>query len=92
MYVVGVTSYSKILGSLGIYMNMNNFISVILPAYNEEDCILKTIDDVEAALKNAGLQFEIIVIDDGCTDRTVELAKERQVRILHHRRNFGVRA
>ncbi len=71
---------------------MSELLSVILPAYNEEDCILSTIDDVESTLKKANIPFEILVIDDGCTDKTVELAKARNVRIITHRKNMGVGA
>jgi polyisoprenyl-phosphate glycosyltransferase len=71
---------------------MNDFLSVILPAYNEEDCILSTIDDVEAALKGANLPYEIIVIDDGSKDKTADLARQRNVRLIQHRRNLGVGA
>ncbi len=67
-------------------------ISVILPAYNEEDCILSTIDEVEAPLKKAGIPFEIIVIDDGSKDRTAELALTKQIRLIRHKRNLGVGA
>jgi len=67
-------------------------VSVILPAFNEEDCILRTIDDVARALGGANVPYEIIVVDDGSTDRTVELAQQRQVRVVRHRRNLGVGA
>lgn len=70
----------------------NDLISVILPAYNEEDCILETIDGVASALSSAGLPHEIIVIDDGSTDRTAELAKTRNVQLIRHKRNLGVGA
>ncbi len=56
---------------------MSELISIILPAYNEADCILKTIDDVEAALKKASLNYEIIVIDDGSKDGTAEYLREK---------------
>ncbi|MCB4756000.1 MAG: glycosyltransferase family 2 protein [Elusimicrobia bacterium] len=71
---------------------MSDFISVVLPAYNEADCVLSTIDDVEKAMKAAQLPFEIIVVDDGSTDRTAELAAERNVRLIRHKRNLGVGA
>src|SRR5688572_13487154 len=71
---------------------MTDFISVVLPAYNEADCILKTIDDVEAALKGAQLSYEIIVVDDGSKDNTATLATERKVRLIRHKRNLGVGA
>ncbi|MDC0835915.1 glycosyltransferase [Geitlerinema sp. CS-897] len=47
-------------------------ISVIIPAYNAEDTIAETIDTV---LQQTFTDFEIIVIDDGSSDRTVEVIK-----------------
>ncbi|WP_017663477.1 glycosyltransferase [Baaleninema simplex] len=47
-------------------------ISVIIPAYNAEDTITETIDTV---LQQTFTDFEIIVIDDGSSDRTVEVVK-----------------
>jgi len=71
---------------------MSELITVILPAYNEEDCILSTIDDVERALKGASLTYEIVVVDDGSTDNTAALARQRNVRLVQHKRNQGVGA
>jgi lipopolysaccharide/colanic/teichoic acid biosynthesis glycosyltransferase/glycosyltransferase involved in cell wall biosynthesis len=56
-------------------------ISVIIPAYNAED----TLRDCLAALQNQSLardQYEIIVVDDGSTDRTAEIARQHKVRLI----------
>lgn len=50
-------------------------ISIVMPAYNEEKRIVKTLKDYVSFFKNRG-DFEILVITDGCTDGTVELVKE----------------
>lgn len=50
-------------------------ISVVVPAYNAERTILETIQSVQ---KQTFSDFEIIVIDDGSTDKTVELLKTVQ--------------
>ncbi len=52
-------------------------ISVIIPAYNEEYRIIPTIDKIYTYLKNKKYDFEIIVVDDGSTDRTVEMVKKQ---------------
>jgi len=67
-------------------------ISVILPAYNEEETIGKVIDDVNAVMKQQGYDFEIIVVDDASVDRTPEIAKSRGVTLLRHDINKGVGA
>src|SRR5215471_2971775 len=45
-------------------------LSVVMPARNEEDCIAGTVSQFAAALRDAAIPFEIIVIDDGSTDNT----------------------
>jgi len=45
-------------------------ISVIIPAYNEEDNIINTISETIRVLENINDDYEIIVIDDGSTDNT----------------------
>lgn len=51
---------------------MNIFTSIIIPTYNEELKIKNTLD----AIKNETLINEIIVVDDGSTDKTVEILKQ----------------
>ena len=73
------------------------YISVIIPAYNEEGIIENSINQVAEFLfrfipKNKS--FEIVVVDDGSTDTTGEivqrLSKERDYLFaVHHKRNFG---
>ncbi len=54
-------------------------LSVIIPAYNEEDRILPTVRRVREYLEGRFGDFEIIVIDDASTDATAELV-EREIR------------
>ena len=46
--------------------------SVLVPVYNREDCIQQTVDSV---LDQTYTNYELIVIDDGSTDRTLELLR-----------------
>lgn len=47
--------------------------SVVIPARNEEGCIAETVEKVTAALVSADVPHEIVVVDDGSTDRTGEV-------------------
>jgi len=48
-------------------------VSIVVPAYNEEKLITRTINTL---LESEGVQFEIIVVDDGSTDHTAEVVLE----------------
>lgn len=50
-------------------------ISIIIPAYNEGDQIYNTLEETSSTMKNLGLDYEIIVVDDGSADSTYEEAK-----------------
>ncbi len=68
-------------------------VSVVIPAYNEEEAILPVLDDVSAALEPLDLTYEIVVVDDGSADRTAELCQNREkVRAVSHGRNRGTGA
>lgn len=51
-------------------------ISIIIPAYNEEDRLPKTLDQIANYVKKNPDNFEVIVVDDASTDRTNEVAKK----------------
>lgn len=60
--------------------------TVVLPAYNEESAIPIVLADLNRHLDD---RFEILVIDDGSTDRTVAVASGFQCRVLRHPTNRG---
>ncbi len=69
-------------------------ISIIMPAHNEAKNIVHSIDETVTTLEDYGLEFEIIVIDDGSTDGTYEKAsslvnKYRTVRVVRCDKNMG---
>ncbi|MGI6464777.1 MAG: glycosyltransferase [Methanobacterium sp.] len=50
-------------------------VSVIIPMYNEEDNVFITLNEVKKVLKTCG-NYQIIAVDDGSSDRTLELLEE----------------
>lgn len=75
-------------------------LSVIIPAYNEEKRLPPTLRDIDKYLKRQTYNYEIIVVSDGSTDKTVEIVKSlmpeiRNLKILdfkeNHGKGFGVR-
>lgn len=64
-------------------------LSVIIPAYNEEQSIVSTVERVRETLSRCGIDGEILVVNDGSTDATGSLAVSTGVRVLGHERNLG---
>jgi glycosyltransferase involved in cell wall biosynthesis len=61
-------------------------LTVIIPAYNEEDTILRVIERV----REVPFSLQIIVVDDCSSDRTAELVQDLEgVELLRHQRNQG---
>ncbi|MEK6409154.1 MAG: glycosyltransferase family 2 protein [Acidobacteriota bacterium] len=72
-------------------------VSVCFPAYNEEATIERVLNEAHELLRASGLEYEILVCNDGCTDGTGRIAEEvanrlPQIRVLHNPRNLGIRA
>ncbi|GAB6065932.1 glycosyltransferase family 2 protein [Aquifex pyrophilus] len=69
-------------------------ISVVIPAYNEEENIPILYEKLKKVLDNLGEDYEIIFVDDGSTDRTPQILediakKDKKVKVIRFRRNFG---
>ena len=65
-------------------------VSLLIPAYNEEQSIVNTIENAKLLFKNLKIKdFEIIVINDGSTDKTKEYASKTGVKIITHPQNLG---
>lgn len=65
-------------------------LTVLIPAFNEEASIARTIDRVRAALDASAITpSEILVIDDGSTDRTADCAKAAGATLLRNPHNIG---
>ena len=63
-------------------------VSVLVPAYNEEGAIAETVKKI-AAQRGFFREFEIVVINDGSSDRTAEISRGLDVTLLEHEVNRG---
>ncbi|MCK4947350.1 MAG: glycosyltransferase family 2 protein [Candidatus Aureabacteria bacterium] len=73
---------------------MDRGISIVLPAYNEEENIGHAVGDIVGYFKEKKEKYEVIVVDDGSSDMTGKLAnrlenKYKQVRVISHPKNEG---
>ena len=65
-------------------------ITLVLPVYNEATGLIAVLDSLQAALQATGVNFEIVVVDDGSTDGSRDLLRGRSdVRVLEHSSNRG---
>jgi dolichyl-phosphate beta-glucosyltransferase len=67
-------------------------LTIVIPAYNEENHIAGTLETVASFLTERGDRFEILVVDDGSTDQTVEVASDNApvgCRVLRLVKNRG---
>jgi glycosyltransferase involved in cell wall biosynthesis len=67
----------------------NSVISVVIPAYNEEKTIGILIEETIQVMDALGMPYEIIVADDGSTDRTKEIASKYKATVISNGRNQG---
>lgn len=73
---------------------MKSSISIVIPAYNEENNIRETVKDVYGELNKRFRDYEIILVDDGSTDGTPRVCRElkkkiKKLRIYSHITNLG---
>jgi len=68
-------------------MNEEKKISVIIPAYNEEDAIGRVLDGLLPMADTNG--WEVIVVDDGSTDATAKVVQQSGVKVITHPYNRG---
>ena len=73
---------------------MRPFLSVIIPTYNEAKRLPLTLADINKRLSAVDYSYEIIVVDDGSRDATVDIAKRfshliKTLRIIENKENHG---
>ncbi|MBI2599415.1 glycosyltransferase [Candidatus Daviesbacteria bacterium] len=71
-----------------------NSLSVFFPCINEEGNLENTVNRAEAVLKELKIRYEIIIVDDGSTDKTGQIAdklvrENPNIRVVHHTQNLG---
>ncbi len=70
-------------------------LSVVVPLYKEEDNVERLVDELHAALEAYPGEFELVLVDDGSTDRTRDMLLEARsnrgdhIMVISHRRNLG---
>lgn len=64
-------------------------ISIVIPAFNEEEGITATIRDLQRVMDDLGEAYELVVVDDGSTDNTKKLALAEGATVFGLPRNIG---
>lgn len=69
-------------------------LSIVVPIYNEQESIPELVAEIREALADTGLDYELICVDDGSSDKSVEILtaiskEDPRVRVCELRRNFG---
>jgi glycosyltransferase involved in cell wall biosynthesis len=69
------------------------FISVIIPAFNEEEAISGDLEKIFKVMDAAEFDYEVIVVDDGSTDHTAEVVRRYpRAQLIQHPKNRGTGA
>jgi len=69
-------------------------LSVVIPAYNEERRLPKTLKSIGSYLKNQEYEYEIVVVNDGSKDRTADVVRSlsseiNNLRLIDNKENHG---
>lgn len=72
-------------------MNSRKILFIQIPCLNEADTIGEVIRDIpKKDLEKMGFSVQVLVIDDGSTDKTGEIAKKAGAKVLRHKRSLGL--
>ena len=67
----------------------NEPVSVVIPAFDEENAVFDEVRAIAQVLRSRGIVHEVVVVDDGSKDRTAERARTAGARVLSHLENRG---
>lgn len=70
---------------------MNSFLSIVIPAYNEQKCIINTLDKISDFFRNKGHFVEIICVNDGSNDSTLNVIEEYKEANLKNLNNINLK-
>ncbi|MBI3026865.1 glycosyltransferase family 2 protein [Candidatus Woesearchaeota archaeon] len=63
---------------------------VTIPAFNEEKGIKRVVDGVKKAMSSGSYNYKVLVVDDGSSDRTAEIARKAGAIVYSHPKNYGL--
>jgi glycosyltransferase involved in cell wall biosynthesis len=63
---------------------------LVIPAFNEEQALPPLLRELQTQLQSTGMQAEILVIDDGSSDHTTDVATKAGARVIRMCRNLGI--
>jgi dolichol-phosphate mannosyltransferase len=75
-------------------VSLSPTLSVVAPAYNEQECLEQFVEQTDAVLRDLGETYELIVVNDGSSDDTLKVARALNRRydrlaVVNLSRNFG---
>ncbi len=65
-------------------------IIITIPAYNEENTLPFVLGEIKQVMKTTKYRYELLVVDDGSKDKTVEVARQWGATVVSHKRNRGL--
>ena len=72
---------------------MNDSISVVVPVFNEERAVASTMKQLKEVMDKSGYDYEIIAVNDGSRDKSLEILKEiKEINVINHPYNLGYSA
>jgi glycosyltransferase involved in cell wall biosynthesis len=76
----------RVPGDTGIDGKSSKHTTIVVPAYNEEEGLLVVLDELYSVVDSG---YEVLVVDDGSTDATLDVARQFPCRVVKHAENSG---